>query len=131
MNFLLIINPNLKHDRLMHNSRSNRKNYHLRIEEISGNPWNVGQSVVLRRFGCIKIISTICRPSDASVMSLLFDYNRWNRPFRYIKNNRFEQAPQTKNQQPNCLSHSGSFRSFIILSIQIQKFKLSSNIQKS
>nr|YP_009040380.1 hypothetical chloroplast RF19 [Hyoscyamus niger]AGU46528.1 hypothetical chloroplast RF19 [Hyoscyamus niger] len=33
------------------------------------------------------------------LVSLLFDYNRWNRPFRYIKNNRFEQAVRTEMSQ--------------------------------
>jgi len=33
------------------------------------------------------------------LVSLLFDYNRWNRPFRYIKNNRFEQAIRTEMSQ--------------------------------
>nr|YP_009529176.1 hypothetical protein [Pholisma arenarium]AXX75977.1 hypothetical protein [Pholisma arenarium] len=29
---------------------------------------------------------------EKPLVTLLFDYNRWNRPFRYIKNNRFEKA---------------------------------------
>lgn len=33
------------------------------------------------------------------LVSILFDYNRWNRPFRYIKNNRFDQAVKTEMSQ--------------------------------
>nr|YP_009529207.1 hypothetical protein [Lennoa madreporoides]AXX76008.1 hypothetical protein [Lennoa madreporoides] len=29
---------------------------------------------------------------EKPIVTLLFDYNRWNRPFRYIKNNRFEKV---------------------------------------
>nr|YP_009513449.1 photosystem I assembly protein Ycf1 [Androsace laxa]AVK40017.1 photosystem I assembly protein Ycf1 [Androsace laxa] len=32
-------------------------------------------------------------------VTLIFDYNRWNRPMRYIKNNRFENAIRTEMSQ--------------------------------
>ncbi|YP_009692411.1 Ycf1 (chloroplast) [Impatiens glandulifera] len=36
---------------------------------------------------------------EKTLLTLLFDYNRWNRPFRYIKNNRCENAPRNKMSQ--------------------------------
>nr|YP_010848819.1 hypothetical protein RF1 [Hunteria zeylanica]WEV93470.1 hypothetical protein RF1 [Hunteria zeylanica] len=36
---------------------------------------------------------------EKSLVTLLFDYNRWNRPLRYIKNNRFEKAVRNEMSQ--------------------------------
>uniref|UniRef100_A0AB39ABC8 Protein TIC 214 n=1 Tax=Mertensia simplicissima TaxID=3231102 RepID=A0AB39ABC8_9BORA len=36
---------------------------------------------------------------EKPLVTLLFDYNRWNRPFRYIKNNRFERAVRNQMSQ--------------------------------
>ncbi|XP_047329811.1 protein TIC 214-like [Impatiens glandulifera] len=36
---------------------------------------------------------------EKTLLTLLFDYNRWNRPLRYIKNNRCENAPRNKMSQ--------------------------------
>nr|YP_010976649.1 Ycf1 protein [Euploca strigosa]WNX95997.1 Ycf1 protein [Euploca strigosa] len=36
---------------------------------------------------------------EKPLVTLLFDYNRWNRPFRYIKNNRFEKAVRNEMSQ--------------------------------
>nr|YP_009994348.1 Ycf1 protein [Cuscuta africana]QNP08473.1 Ycf1 protein [Cuscuta africana] len=36
---------------------------------------------------------------DKSLVTLLFDYKRWTRPFRYIKNNRLEQAVRNEMSQ--------------------------------
>nr|QBC72752.1 hypothetical protein RF1 [Talinum caffrum] len=36
---------------------------------------------------------------EKPLLSLLFDYNRWNRPTRYIKNNRFENAVRNEMSQ--------------------------------
>nr|YP_009568218.1 hypothetical protein RF1 [Sesuvium portulacastrum]QBE85993.1 hypothetical protein RF1 [Sesuvium portulacastrum] len=36
---------------------------------------------------------------EKPLLSLLFDYKRWNRPTRYIKNNRFENAIRTEMSQ--------------------------------
>nr|QBC72589.1 hypothetical protein RF1 [Simmondsia chinensis] len=35
---------------------------------------------------------------EKPLVNLLFDYKRWNRPFRYIKNNRFENAVTVRNE---------------------------------
>nr|YP_010275009.1 Ycf1 protein [Nonea vesicaria]UJV31791.1 Ycf1 protein [Nonea vesicaria] len=36
---------------------------------------------------------------EKPLVTLLFDYNRWNRPFRYIKNNRFERVVRNQMSQ--------------------------------
>lgn len=36
---------------------------------------------------------------EKPLVTLLFDYNRWNRPFRYIKNNRFEKSVKNEMSQ--------------------------------
>nr|URF22147.1 Ycf1 [Bretschneidera sinensis] len=36
---------------------------------------------------------------EKPLVTLLFDYKRWNRPFRYIKNNRFEKAVRNEMSQ--------------------------------
>nr|AXP24425.1 hypothetical protein [Tiquilia plicata] len=36
---------------------------------------------------------------EKPLVTLLFDYNRWNRPFRYIKNNRFEKPVRNEMSQ--------------------------------
>nr|UZX49698.1 hypothetical protein RF1 [Eurya rubiginosa var. attenuata] len=36
---------------------------------------------------------------EKPLVTLLFNYNRWNRPFRYIKNNRFENAVRNEMSQ--------------------------------
>nr|YP_009890181.1 photosystem I assembly protein Ycf1 [Onosma fuyunensis]QKM77431.1 photosystem I assembly protein Ycf1 [Onosma fuyunensis] len=36
---------------------------------------------------------------EKPLVTLLFDYNRWNRPFRYIKNNQFERAVRNQMSQ--------------------------------
>nr|YP_010898845.1 hypothetical chloroplast RF1 [Ripogonum elseyanum]WHM50109.1 hypothetical chloroplast RF1 [Ripogonum elseyanum] len=36
---------------------------------------------------------------EKPLMTFLFDYKRWNRPFRYIKNNRFENAVRNEMSQ--------------------------------
>nr|YP_010028214.1 hypothetical protein RF1 [Arnebia euchroma]QOS48571.1 hypothetical protein RF1 [Arnebia euchroma] len=36
---------------------------------------------------------------EKPLVTLLFDYNRWNRPFRYIKNNKFERAVRNQMSQ--------------------------------
>nr|YP_010166158.1 hypothetical chloroplast RF19 [Rhipsalis teres]QRV60131.1 hypothetical chloroplast RF19 [Rhipsalis teres] len=53
-----------------------------------------------------KDISKLDRVFEPSVLfykpllvSILFDYNRWNRPMRYIKNRRFEQAVRNEMSQ--------------------------------
>nr|ALO21861.1 hypothetical protein [Cucurbita argyrosperma subsp. sororia] len=36
---------------------------------------------------------------EKPLVTILFDYKRWNRPLRYIKNNRFENAVRTKQNK--------------------------------
>uniref|UniRef100_UPI0030FE9869 hypothetical protein RF1 n=1 Tax=Primula partschiana TaxID=690505 RepID=UPI0030FE9869 len=48
-------------------------------------------------------------------LTLLFNYNRWNRPMRYIKNNRFENAIRNEMSQyffSTCQSYGKKKRSF-------------------
>nr|YP_009532662.1 hypothetical chloroplast RF19 [Cecropia pachystachya]AYA73058.1 hypothetical chloroplast RF19 [Cecropia pachystachya] len=43
---------------------------------------------------------------EKPLVTILFDYKRWNRPFRYIKNNRFENAITLKNEMSQYFFHT-------------------------
>lgn len=36
---------------------------------------------------------------EKPLVTILFDYKRWNRPFRYIKNDKFEKAVRKKQSK--------------------------------
>nr|YP_010176097.1 Ycf1 [Pseuderanthemum haikangense]QSQ71232.1 Ycf1 [Pseuderanthemum haikangense] len=60
---------------------------------------NLNENHANSRFKILKRKDRDLFPFEKPLVTLLFDSNRWNRPFRYIKNNKFENAVKNEMSQ--------------------------------